>query len=314
MPRTAVLSILLISAIALAGCLDGTPLSGDACPEPVVSLFHGQTSQGATPRAPSQPVTVLAWITNPAEATADVAVRTDASDAASLEGLQPDASRHHGIHHTLAPKATGFAFFEIDVPAEDDDLGVTGSLGPSDGAEGALACQETSIRSSSLDLAEPRSGDPVEVGKGVLVHTAGVWTNGTSFYTNLDRFHQRGDLPKAYLGDYGGGDPLKVYVYDESPDEMPRRYEEAGYAATIPGFNDALKGMTTTAPRTTYLTPEEAYTREDRRDHPLYGDALVFYIEVVEVVEEPCTVPEPVCDIPQEPDVPPDRLGLALDP
>lgn len=307
MTRPIWIVLLLVSTLAAAGCLDGTPLTQDACPEPVVSLFYGQAADGRAPRAPSQPVTVLAWATNPADQPAEVTVTPeDVRGSAAVEGLQADAGRHHGIIHRLGPDETGFGFYATEADAEaQDHVRIRGSLGPDDQAEATVDCQDAGLTRWSVGLAEPQAGDTVETGKGVLVHTVGLWTNGTSFYTNLDRFHEREDLPKGYLGEYGGGDPLKVYVYDESPDEMPRRYEEAGYAVTIPGFNEALKGMSTTAPRTAYLTPEEGYTREGNEDHDLYGDALVFYIEAVEVVEEPCTVPEPVCDVPTTPDPPP---------
>jgi FKBP-type peptidyl-prolyl cis-trans isomerase 2 len=61
-----------------------------------------------------------------------------------------------------------------------------------------------------------------------------------------------------------------------------------GYYTTIPGFNDALKGLSTNTVHVVRLAPEQAYTRSGNEKHPLYGDALVFYIKVVDVVDAPC--------------------------
>lgn len=160
-------------------------------------------------------------------------------------------------------------------------------------------------RGEGYGVARPEESPRGAAGKGVHVRTAGFWENGTSFYTNHGGVHARDDIPKGYLGEYGGDEPLKVYVYEEETSEMPRRYQEAGYAVTIRGFNEALKGIPQGGARVAQLAPEDAYTAPGREDHPLYGDALVFWIEAVEVVDLPCPLPPPQCDLPATPPLPP---------
>lgn len=173
-------------------------------------------------------------------------------------------------------------------------------------------CEPAGIARIEASFATPQPGEAVVPGAGVAVHTAGFWRdNGTLFYTNMDRVHNDTRFDRAGWYEYGGGDPLKVYVYNESREERPPRYEEAGYATTIEGFNEALKSMVTTAGAIADIPPEKAYSRpayagnETTDRHVLYGDALVFWIEVVEVTHVPCPVGVgPVCEAP---DLPPIR-------
>ena len=60
------------------------------------------------------------------------------------------------------------------------------------------------------------------------------------------------------------------------------------YFTTIKGFNEALKGLSTNAARVVHIPPQDAYTIAGNEDHPLYGDALIFYIRVLEVHDVPC--------------------------
>ncbi|MDX1612138.1 MAG: FKBP-type peptidyl-prolyl cis-trans isomerase, partial [Candidatus Thermoplasmatota archaeon] len=230
-----------------------------------------------------------------------------------IQGLQADAPRDAGITHTVGPNASAFGFLAPTPSQETDELTLTAHLGPDAPEEtppqDALVCDAAGVVQKTWPLAPAEEAEHAAVGQGVQVHTVGWWVNGSSFYTNLDRYHNS-SLPQGYLGEYGGGEALKVYIYDEDPDELPPRYERAGYLVTIEGFNEALKGITTQGARIAYLQPEEAYTRADREGHPLYGDALIFYIEVTSIDEVPCEVPEPVCDVPRTPDPPePPALG-----
>jgi hypothetical protein len=152
----------------------------------------------------------------------------------------------------------------------------------------------------SWDLAEPREGDSASPGEGAHVYTAGFWENGTLFYTNIKAI-DHDDWPRAGWYAWEGADPLPVYVYDQDRAEQPAVWKDPqagtplagtvpglGYYTTIPGFNEALKGLSTSTVRVVRLAPEEAYTRPGNEEHPLYGDALVFYIKVVDVADLPC--------------------------
>lgn len=156
-----------------------------------------------------------------------------------------------------------------------------------------------------------REGATVEVGKGALVKAAGFWENGTLFYTNMhevDDGPRDGNTdeswPRAGWYEYGGDDALPVYVYDKDRSEAPPAWTAGNevpdedpftgfvvpgrYFTTIPGFNEALKGLSTSTTVAVRIPPELAYTRPGNEEHPLYGDALVFLIHVEAVADLPC--------------------------
>jgi hypothetical protein len=152
----------------------------------------------------------------------------------------------------------------------------------------------------SWDLAAPEAGRSAEPGEGVHVYTAGFLENGTLFYTNIKAI-DRDDWPRTDWYAWEGGDPLPVYVYDQDRGEQPAHWKDPqsgtpvagtvhglGYYTTIPGFNEALKDLSSNTVRVVRLAPEEAYTRAGNEEHPLYGQALVFYIKVDAVVALPC--------------------------
>jgi hypothetical protein len=163
-----------------------------------------------------------------------------------------------------------------------------------DGCEGALG------GTLSWDLMAPMEGDAAQPGQGAHVYTAGFWENGTLFYTNIAAL-DHSDWPRAGWYAWEGEEPLPVYVYDEDRSEQPSTWKDPqagtplagtvhglGYFTTIPGFNEALKGLSTSTVRVVRMEPEEGYTRAGNEEHPLYNATLVFYIKVVDVVELPC--------------------------
>lgn len=178
-----------------------------------------------------------------------------------------------------------------------------------------------------------QEGDLAQVGQGVRVRTAGFLEDGTLFYTNMQDIHDS-DLPRTSWYAWGGADPLSVYVYDEDRTERPAHwagpsaqasnvpplgppFDDAvddaaatlagaegtagiGYGTTIKGFNAGLKGLSTTTSRVVWMPPEDAYTRPGNEAHDLYGESLVFLIDVVEVVPAPCPAAAP-CGVPDVP-------------
>lgn len=163
-----------------------------------------------------------------------------------------------------------------------------------DSCEGALS------GTVSWDLMAPVEGESAQPGQGVHVYTAGFWENGTLFYTNIAAL-DHSDWPRAGWYAWEGAEPLPVYVYDEDRAEQPALWKDPqagtplagtvhglGYFTTIPGFNEALKGLSSSTVRVVRMEPEDGYTRAGNEEHPLYGAPLVFYIKVVEVVDLPC--------------------------
>lgn len=161
-------------------------------------------------------------------------------------------------------------------------------------------CDELVSGTVAWDLAPPEPGASAQPGQGTHVYTAGFWENGTLFYTNIEAV-DHSTWPRAGWYAWEGGEPLPVYVYDDDRSEQPAVWMDpqagtplagtvpgVGYFTTIPGFNEALKGLSTSTVRVVRMSPEEAYTRPGNEEHPLYGHALVFYIKVIDVVDLPC--------------------------
>lgn len=157
-------------------------------------------------------------------------------------------------------------------------------------------------------------GDLAQVGQGVRVLTAGFWENGTLFYTNIEGI-DASDVPRAGWYAWGGADPLNVYVYDQDRAERPAHWGRPtsqippqgapiddvvlqaasieasvgiGYSTTIRGFNEALKGLSTTTSRVVHIAAEDAYTQPGNEDHVLYGDDVIFILFAMDVVATPC--------------------------
>lgn len=147
-------------------------------------------------------------------------------------------------------------------------------------------------------ISSPVVGDRVQVGHGALVMTAGFLPNGTLFYTNMQEMNALSEWPAISWYTWEGSDPLPVYVYDQDRSERPQEWNATvptpqgetvawSYFTTIKGFNEALKGLSVNTPRVVYINATDAYTQPGREDHVLYGHDLVFYIQVLEAVQEP---------------------------
>lgn len=292
----------LVLAVAASGCVGGVGESLGICdPHVDVDAFHpGAVGASVLERAENTSIPLVVWVHNEAPGALQATVHATGADVRALPSTDP-ASGPAETRHRIAENGTAFQAFSVQEPPDGRELSLE---------------VETEAAEAETDLQDPLCDDrrshverfqaevesdtsTVEEGEGVLVRTVGWWPNGSSFYTNMERYHERPDLPHDYLGPYNGSDPLKVYVYDESGDEKPKRYNESGYATTIEGFNEALKGMETAGGRVTYLEPSKAYTTEGNEDHALYGDPLIFYIEAVETRTVPCEVPQPICTPPE---------------
>lgn len=309
MHRIGLCIAVLVASAGLAGCLGGPGQELAGCEEilEIRPAFGAMDDQGRFERAPGQSVPILFWVTNTAGVPLTVHLET-VPEPTSVWYLTGEDDRR------LEPGGQGLLAVELDQASEDGTVELvigTDPLPDANDVEEAI-CDYDRRFERTVTLAEPEEAEVAEGGKGVLVRTVGLWGNGTSFYTNHGGFHDRGELPRSYLGDYAGDDPLEVYVYNESRDERPERYNESGYSTTISGFNEALHGLPTVGARMTFAAPDEAYTTEGNEDHQLYGDPLYFYIEALEVETVPCEVPQPVCTPPDEDDVPSRASGHPL--
>lgn len=296
----AVAALLLLAA--LAGCLGAAP-DDDCLWDPGVATpkLDGRYMQ-TDPRQTWQTV-VLAPPGN-ASSSLDLHLAAGGSWNASTRPVAADAA---GLHVVTVTPGTGAGNVTLDF-TERTSVG---------------RCQGRNQGAVLWDLAAPKEGDAAMPGQGVHVMTAGFFENGTLFYTNIAEIDKDPRWPRIDWYAWEGDLPLPVYVYDASRDEqapvwkapsatlapvtgqvpdtgtpadqaidaLPGQADEetgAGYFTTIPGFNAALQGLSTMTARVVRLEPEEAYTRPGNEDHPLYGDAIVFYIKVLDVVDVPC--------------------------
>lgn len=274
--------------LVIAGCLDQPAPSGypPACSKdgPLIwGAFDGRTPTGWTPQGDPETDPRQPWKTV-------VALRGDPTFRLTPEwGNATLDWSGNGVEH--------LAIVSLEAPVEPVGLTVT--------AEG-VDC----VRFAAADwepFAPAREGALAEVGKGALVYTAGFFENGTLFYTNMPEIHdgpEDGDQvwPRIDWYSWGGDAPLQVYVYDQDRSEIPPHWGDAGelpvddpagasptrYFTTIRGFNEALKGLSTSTLTAVRIAPEDAYTRPGNEQHPLYGEPLVFLIRVAAVAEQPC--------------------------
>lgn len=275
-------------ALGLAGCVAE---AGARCDEPAVAALTpwvGRDYLATDPEADWETVTLLRPLSP--DDRVDLAARAGDGWTAAAEPLSetPGLSL---VRATPSGSASGSVGVDWTLHRWSADCHA--------GAEGSL----------QWTLDPPTPGDSARPGQGVHVHTAGFWENGTLFYTNIEALHEDAAWPRASWYAWEGGDALPVYVYDQDRGEMPPLWNPTvgtpadglgpwAYFTTIPGFNEALKGLSTHTTRVVRLEPEEAYTRPGNEGHPLYGDALVFYIKVDRVVDLPCPEASPACDLP----------------
>ncbi len=150
----------------------------------------------------------------------------------------------------------------------------------------------------------PEAGSIAEAGMGARVWYAGFWENGTMFDTNLADL-DASSWPRAAWYDATVGEPLPVYIYDQDRTERPLIWAPGtsgtaagpatgnaaplwSYYTTIRGFNDGLKGLSTTTTRVVWMAAEDAYG--GRTDVPAGLDApLIFLVKLAAVEEQPCT-------------------------
>ncbi len=272
--RTTLLLFLLPAG--LAGCLAGDA----ACLEPAVEALTPWVGRDYLATDPAQPWDSLVLVEN----------ATQGDELGFSAGAAPGWS---ALVESLGASAT---FQRLRVAPEPGPSGAVRLNWTLERREDGCRAGTSGKLAWSLD--PPTEGDSAQPGQGVHVYTAGFWENGTLFYTNIEALDASA-WPRAGWYAWEGGEALRVYVYDTDRSEMPAVWNPAAgtpvdgagpwaYYTTIPGFNEALKGLSTHTTRVVRLAPEEAYTRAGNEEHPLYGDALVFYIQVERVVDLPC--------------------------
>lgn len=297
----AVLVALLV--VALAGCLGPVGRQPSDCPVPVSGdVLHPSIWPTRFNAGEPSDLVYLAETTPGRLANLSVSAVDGNGEAGAYGGGAPVAiedlrftnvtgERHFGAVRVAPAEAEpGFILhFRVGEPGLLDGCAASGGLSINWGAH-------------------PTEGRAAQAGQGAHVWYAGFWENGTLFDTNLQDLDVGSGWPKAGWYEGGHWDPIPVYVYDQDRSEQPPHWRSpfagtpaagspadeqagAGYFTTIKGFNEAVKGLPVGSRQVFHLAPEDAYTLPGREDHPLYGDALVFLVEVEDVVDVPC--PEP---------------------
>lgn len=284
-----VLSVLLL--LPLAGCLGSLPVDDCADVQSHVLSPGLERSWYLGESDPSQPFDHLAvhW---------DLPEGTQLQASAQVEDVAAETVVTRGdtgalVSHRVEPPGDAFRLHDR-----------TG-----------LSWQACDLDRDWLGIfAAPEPGDVAQVGGGVHVLTAGFFENGTLFYTNMVSV-DASPVPRGDGYAWSGSDPLAIFVYDGSTDErLPVWNPTAGtplagdprvgeaplpeYGVTIAGFNEALKGLSTTTTRVVHVDAEDAYTRPGYEDHPLYGEPLVFMIKAVQVDPLPCHGVMDLCEAP----------------
>jgi hypothetical protein len=293
----------VVFVATMAGCLEAEVGPAEPCPVPPTGEFLVSSS--------------VVWPTtyNPGEPS-DLLYLGTTDGPSWLEAWVSDGDDSRGYGHgaplpfedaRFTPPEGTVHFGALRVPDESADPGLIASwrqhaVGLPSGCED---------QSSGLTInwgARPVEGRAAEPGQGAHVWYAGFWENGTLFDTNLQDLDLGSGWPKAGWYEGGHWDPIPVYVYDQDRSEQPAHWKSpfsgtpaagspadeqagAGYFTTIKGFNEAVKGLPAGTGQVFHIAAEDAYTLPGREDHPLYGDALVFYVLVEDVVDVPCPSP-----------------------
>lgn len=208
---------------------------------------------------------------------------------------------------SLEPVAPGASLLRLSVPpATEATLNWTAHQA---GAE----CSASRSGGVAWDFMGAEAGTVAAAGMGARVWYAGFWENGTMFDTNLPDLHLSA-WPRAAWYDAAIGAPLPVYIYDQDRAERspiwapgtsgtpagPATGNAAplwSYYTTIQGFNDGLKGLSTTTTRVVWMPAEAAYG--GRTDVPAGLDApLVFLVKLAAVERLPCSSDLEACGIP----------------
>jgi hypothetical protein len=140
-------------------------------------------------------------------------------------------------------------------------------------------------RMQVIELNHNGPSEAVRAGDHVQTFTAGMWINGTSFYTNIATLNNEGSFPAGYNRTEFGGDALPVYVYDSDRSEQPARSKDTCHFTTIPGYNTLLRMQSAGSTGVHFLLPEEGYTSAGNEDHLLFGEALIFLNTVTRIDE-----------------------------
>lgn len=314
-------AIIAFVLLIVSGCLSPVPKTHPACFEPAVAVLAGREAvteasgrPGAAILRAHGPVTpLLYWVrnegTSPTLFFLDVgwlplAAEPDQNRFLPFQLKTPSAA----LETRIASNETRFGTAGIPDLTSEDGASQTAlvEIAVSPLEEREHSCPATATQKVRFQLEQTPSEIEVKAGWGAHVVTAGFWTNGTTFYTNLDAVNNATLIPKGGWYDYEGNRPLKVYVYNSSREERPKRYVDAGFATTIEGFNGALKSMGRSTTALAVLPPELAYTKPQYAGnsttprHPLYGDALLFFIHVTRTEVVPCPLPSgAVCEPPQ---------------
>lgn len=295
----------VILTAGLPGCFSLFVECDEPGPWPVATPLVEGTHLGTDPDQTWDTLLFDPGYGGPGNASLTPAV-TPASWSVGVHAITPNGTRDS------AGAAPALSILRVEPGAGSGQLTVRKSVDVEIDGE----CHSGRGGTIAWDLMEPQSGSSARAGQGVHVMTAGFWENGTLFYTNIAEINADPDWPRAGWYTWEGADPLPVYVYDADRGEQPATWtdpqagtpvagsvSDVGYFTTIPGFNEALKGLSTTTTRVVRLAPEEAYTRPGNEEHDLYGDAIVFYIKVLDVVDFPCPqwVDAGFCRVPDAP-------------
>lgn len=287
----------LVALLALPGCLD--TLHGTAtCPPSALGTGRHLTDLGLD-LDPRQPFDVVdAWWGAPPNTTATQLAATPPAgwDWRPIDLHSAPGSRFLvGFHYTPPGSASA---------ASKAQLGLAYVVHTA-----TATCAAFEPVSMSCLCGPVVEGQVAQPGQGVHAWYAAFLANGTLLDTNVQGI-DRSDQPRVSYYQSEPYKPIPVYVYGQDRSEEPAYWKDplasapaplapvddaagVGYFTTIRGFNEALKGLSTTTTRAVYVAPQDAYTDAAHKDSPLYGEALVFLIKLADVVNAPCPAAVP---------------------
>lgn len=279
----------LFVVIALAGCIEDAPEVEAPTPFPLEVYRHAWPGsdvfvEGAT-------LGMAFSVSNPTDARVSVGLFLDGIGAHQVGALDRtdgdtpietwfaisvDAGEVRGAGRVLEP-GEGSLFLAKVSSLESNNLSAT--FVASDPLDVDVLYDSLQLDWSVESVLDREAIDP---GSLVQTTTVGLWTNGTSFYTNSAELLADPAFPAGGNVDRKGAtDTLPVYVYDNENTEQPLGNADNCYFTTIAGYNSLLKTQFDGSTGVNFLSPTAGYTAPGNENHLLFGDSLVFLNTVI---------------------------------
>jgi hypothetical protein len=283
--------IAMLTVVALAGCVSEPEIEGFTPDEFPLTVYRHSWA-GSDVFVPGTEHGMAFTVTNPSEREVVVGMFLEGtsnvllgpimttSGSASIEAWQAIRIEGDEVRGVPATLAAGTSTTFLGKVSEYSDSNITARFLASDPLDVEILYDswETSWTISTMDGAEVTPTTLVQT------TTVGLWTNGTSFYTNSAELLADPTFPAG--GNVNRGEDtatLPIYVFDNDRSEQPLGNGDNCYFTTISGYNALLDRQSEFSTGVSLIQPSQAYSIEGNEGHLLFGDPLIFLNTIVTI-------------------------------